>query len=245
MWSIACAEAQSVGEMQMHLGPSTTAAEGRLAARPSAPKQSCEPGSARLGLKAKHDALLYVPKSVKAGKALPLVVLLHGAGGNAEGTVGMMRDQAEEKGFLLLVPQSREYTWDVILGGYGPDVQMVDEALEKTFAQCAVERDKIAVSGFSDGASYALSLGLTNGELFSSVLAFSPGFVAAGELQGRPEVFVSHGIDDNVLPISRCSRRIVPELKGLGYRVDYREFDGGHQVPQDMLETALKGFLRG
>jgi predicted esterase len=34
----------------------------------------------------------------------------------------------------------------------------------------------LAVSGFSDGASYALSIGPANGDLFTHVMAFSPGF---------------------------------------------------------------------
>jgi phospholipase/carboxylesterase len=35
----------------------------------------------------------------------------------------------------------------------------------------------VALGGFSDGASYALSLDLTNGDLFASLIAFSPGFI--------------------------------------------------------------------
>ena len=64
----------------------------------------------------------------------------------------------------------------------------------------------VTVCGFSDGASYALSIGLANGDLFGHVLAWSPGFVAPPEFVGRPRVFVSHGTDDRVLPIDRCSR---------------------------------------
>jgi hypothetical protein len=71
--------------------------------------------------------------------------------------------------------------------------------------------------GLSDGASYALSLGLLNGDLFTHVIAFSPGFVAKGTRRGNPQVFVSHGLRDQVLPIDRCSRRIVRDLRGDDY----------------------------
>ena len=114
----------------------------------------------------------------------------------------------------------------------------LDAALDQVFSRFAVDATRVSIEGFSDGASYALSLGLANGELFSKVVAFSSGFLAPGRLQGRPEVFVSHGVHDRVLPIDRCSRRIVPELEVAGYSVDYREFDGGHTVPKDIAAAA-------
>jgi phospholipase/carboxylesterase len=54
---------------------------------------------------------------------------------------------------------------------------------------------------------------------------------------------VSHGIDDRVLPIDPCSRRLVPALRNSGYDVDYREFDGGHTVPPEMVTAAIARFL--
>ena len=48
---------------------------------------------------------------------------------------------------------------------------------------------------------------------------------------GKPRLFISHGQWDTVLPIARCSRRIVPQLQGAGYDVQYREFNGLHTVP--------------
>jgi phospholipase/carboxylesterase len=37
-------------------------------------------------------------------------------------------------------------------------------------------------------------------------------------------------VRDGVLPIDRCSRRIVPELKRGGFDVLYREFVGEHSI---------------
>jgi phospholipase/carboxylesterase len=128
----------------------------------------------------------------------------------------------------------------VIRGGYGPDVAFLEQALSAVFARFAV--GPLAVSGFSDGASYALSIGLANGDLFGHVLAWSPGFMAPPDLAGRPRVFVSHGTDDRVLPIDRCSRRLVPVLRADGYDVRYEEFEGGHVVPPDVLAASLDWF---
>jgi phospholipase/carboxylesterase len=134
-------------------------------------------------------------------------------------------------------------TWDVIRGGYGPDVRFIDQALAAVFARFAV--GSVAVSGFSDGASYALSIGLANGDLFGHVLAWSPGFMAPAEAVGRPRVFVSHGTDDRVLSIDRCSRRLVPVLRAEGYDVRYDEFAGGHMVPPGILAASLDWLEQG
>jgi phospholipase/carboxylesterase len=101
----------------------------------------------------------------------------------------------------------------------------------------------MAVGGFSDGASYALSLGLVNGSLFRHVIAFSPGFMDPPTTSGKPAIFVSHGTADRVLPIDKCSRRIVPLLKSAGYKVDYREFEGGHTVPPELAKAAYESLV--
>jgi phospholipase/carboxylesterase len=108
-----------------------------------------------------------------------------------------------------------------------------------------VDPGRLAVGGFSDGASYALSLGVDNGDLFSHVLAFSPGFMAPTRRAGSPRFFVSHGTRDGVLPIERCSRRIVPQLERMGYEVTYREFEGGHTVLPEIALEAVGWFTSG
>ena len=140
---------------------------------------------------------------------------------------------------VILAPDSRGSTWDVILGGYGPDVEFIDRALEHVFARVEVDAQRVVLAGFSDGASYVLSLGPGNGDLFTRLVAFSPGFMAPPTRIGRPPICVSHGVRDCVLPIDRCSRRLVPRLRSQGYEVRYEEFDGGHDVPPPLAREAL------
>lgn len=170
-------------------------------------------------------------------------MLLHGAGGSASDILPLMQRHAEERKFLLLAPQSQGATWDLLGAGFGPDIEAIDRALQGIFSTYRADPERIAVAGFSDGASYALSVGLGNGGLFSDILAFSPGFIAPEALVGQPAIFISHGKEDSVLPIDRCSRRIVPRLEERGYQVDFREFEGGHVVPTEMVAAALEPFL--
>jgi phospholipase/carboxylesterase len=118
-------------------------------------------------------------------------------------------------------------------------VAFLDAALRGVFGGHRVDPRRVALAGFSDGASYALSLALGNGDLFTHALAFSPGFAAPPEPVGRPRLFVSHGVADDVLPIGACSRRLVPRLRSAGYEVRYREFPGGHFVPADLASEAM------
>lgn len=218
-------------------------AVGRLAARPGTPSRVVRPGVQRLGLDADRDALMVVPAGYRPDRPAPLVLSLHGAGGDEERGLYPLRVLADASGVILLSPASRGRTWDVILGAYGPDVAFVDRALAAAFARCAVDPARLAVAGFSDGASYALSLAIANGDLFPRVLAFSPGFEAASVAVGRPRFFVSHGTDDRVLPIDRTSRQIVPRLRGAGYDVRFREFVGGHTVPPEIAAEAVAWYL--
>jgi phospholipase/carboxylesterase len=206
---------------------------------PEPPAEPLPPGDRPLGLVAERDPVLHVPPGLVPGRAAPLLVSLHGAGGSVAAGLALLQPSADEHGLLVVAPASRGTTWDAIRDGYGPDVDLIGRALETVFALVPVDPERIAVAGFSDGASYALGLGLANGELFGRIVAFSPGFLPLGGRTGRPAVFVSHGDADDVLPIGRTSRRIVTSLEDDGYDVTYREFAGGHTVPPEVARAAV------
>ncbi|HEX2574378.1 MAG TPA: phospholipase [Polyangia bacterium] len=185
-----------------------------------------------------------MPRSYRPDHPAPLAVMLHGAGGNAMGALGPWMALAEEAGVILLAPESRGATWDVILGRMGPDVAFLDRALEYVFDRFMVDPARIVVEGFSDGASYALTVGLAHGALFRQIVAFSPGFSVPPRRVGSPRIFVTHGVRDPVLPIKACSRVIVPRLEGQGYEVRYVEFPDGHTVPRELAREALEWALQ-
>ncbi len=222
---------------------SAQAAQGALDARPGlAPGDHAgpplPPGVTSLG--GTRPAWIYLPPQAGAGRAVPLVVMLHGAGGSGREMLSAVQDWAAAGGLAVLTPTSLASSWDLIQGALGPDVAAIDRALALTFARVPVDPDAIALGGFSDGASYALSLGIANGALFEHVIAFSPGFARPPRRQGNPRIFVSHGRADRVLPIDACSRALVPRLERAGYEVTYREFDGPHTIPPAVADEALR-----
>jgi phospholipase/carboxylesterase len=192
-----------------------------------------------LGLHNRRDAILQLPQNATQS-SLPLLVMLHGATQSAEDMFWYLGTAHEEAGVAVLAPNSRDTSWDAIENTFGDDVAHLNRALERVFELVAIDPARIAIGGFSDGASYALSLGLINGDLFPSVVAFSPGFVISGAQHGKPRIFISHGTHDHILPIDRCGRPIAANLISRGYEVTFREFDGDHEIPADIARDGLK-----
>jgi phospholipase/carboxylesterase len=224
----------------------------RLAVRSSkhpALAGSAEPGVHRIapGPHGHREALVRVPpRQAEAGQPIPLALMLHGSGGEPAHALDYLEPFASDAGVLLVAPASRDYTWDAILGRRGPDIEAVNHALHWAFDRFLIDPERISVAGFSDGASYALALGLANGDVFGATVALSPGFIPGVQpVVGGSRVFVSHGTGDTVLPIDRCSRRIVQVLREEDYDVTYEEFEGGHVIPPRIAERACRWMLDG
>jgi phospholipase/carboxylesterase len=218
------------------------ASDGHLLSRPpkEAPAVPAATGTQPIGLDRGRDGVIYLPPGL-TGPA-PLFVLLHGATGSAAGITGRTGafTLADELKMVILAPESRERTWDAIRGQFGPDVAFLDKALARVFETVPIDRKRVAIGGFSDGASYAISLGLQNGDLFTHVAAFSPGFFVGNQRRGRPLFYVSHGTRDQILPFDTTSRRIVPMLEEANYSVRFKEFDGPHTVPAPIVREAFE-----
>lgn len=213
----------------------------RIATRPDPGLASSLPlGTSTVRFPHGGEGLLHVPSAEARG----LVVALHGAGGQARAGLGLFEAAAADLGLVVLAPPSAGVTWGAVRGGTDPDTPALAAALSDLFARHPFDADRIAIGGFSDGGSCALTVGLSNGDLFRRIVAFSPGFEAAPERRGRPSVFVTHGVHDQVLPIDRTGRRVVGRLTDEGYDVTYREFDGAHVVPPSLAAEATEWLTR-
>lgn len=228
-----------------------------LRARPQVPPPvAAEPvGPVRLG-----DGIVFVPKSYRPGQPLPVLVMLHGASQRGADMIARLAPVAEARGILIAAPDSGEYTWDMLAARrheaderwgprYGTDPARIDAFLALVFARYAVDPARVALAGFSDGATYALSLGPENRDLFSTLIAFSPGRVAPPHAQGavsgggQIRVFISHGKADRVLPLEETARATAPAFTRRGFRVELRVFEGGHTMPLEVVEGALDWWL--
>ena len=224
-----------------------TVDDATLVKRPAAPTLTASPGVTPLGLSASRDSYLYVPASYNPSNPAPLLVMLHGAGALAQQWMTpTFTSLADETGVVLVAPTSSGFTWDLIANKkYGGDARIVDEAMGEAFKRINVDPARIALGGFSDGASYALSLGLVNGDLFNKLIAFAPGVLIVPWRRGTPGVYIAHGVRDDVINVSKSRDLIVPTIVQRGYTVSYFEFEGGHEVPIDKARQALNWLATG
>lgn len=201
------------------------------------------PGEHLLGLSEERDALLVVPEGLDTTQPLPLLVMFHGAGGFPRKVLPFLQPHVDARKFLLLLPHSQLVTWDIVIGGNGPDLERLDQALAIVASHFTIDPTHLGFMGHSDGASYTLSTGITNGDVASHVIAMSGGFMTVFHQNGAPKVFIAHGVNDEQLPIDSSARRHVEKLKAAAYDVTAIEFNGPHRIQPPIVAIAIAFFL--
>src|SRR5262249_60515022 len=135
----------------------------------------------------------YVTEAARS-RPVPLLVMLHGAGGSPEHLWEAIRRDAEERSVAVLMPASRQWTWDFRRpGNFGFDRAFIDAALASTFGRVPVDPAHVALGGFSAGATFAPSLGTSNGDLFHLIFDFLPTRMEGVGRVGHPALRLGHG----------------------------------------------------
>ena len=203
------------------------------------------------------DAIAYVPAS--AGPRPPLLVLLHGAGHRQREMLERFIPEADTRGIVLLAPTSQGITWDTVETAEEPpsrdsplanavvrrfsssrDAGRVAAAIAALAKQVPVDPDRTVLAGFSDGATFALAMGMSRAYPFAAVIAWSPGIAikVTNPARGR-RVFISHGRQDRILRFADTCGEIVPLVESEGAIVTFMPFDGDHEAPPAVKD----GFL--
>jgi phospholipase/carboxylesterase len=191
-------------------------------------QSSLRPGLSDLNFEGGRSATIFLPPNCRDAVGMPLLCMLHGAAGVYPDTLPVLFELAKRESLIVIAPLSLRRTWDVLYGSYGEDVRFIEGLIGLMVRQHGVNSSRLALAGFSDGASYALTVGLKNGDVFSV---------------GKPQVFISHGSADRMLPVT-SARGIADRLKGDGYHLKFEEFEGGHEVPGAIIEEAVRRVLR-
>jgi len=206
-------------------------------------------------------AALYTPDEIDPAKRYPLLTVLHGAGRQDEALMRAYRFEAQQRQAFVLVARSRHYTWDLIAFASGgaspdgdppalrPDLDFLEYAYDLIYRRYPIDRGRQGLIGYSDGASYALSVGLSNPEHFCAIAAWAAGFVAlddGAEAPGtkRPAVFLEYGTHDEIFPFERVAKPMKRQLEELGCHVTFRADEGGRHWPSgDFQPEALDWFF--
>ena len=144
-----------------------------------------ERGDLRLAIRSGQDDSLqpfrlYVPKSYNAGQKWPLIVLLHGLGGD-EGSyferIPEVTRLAEERGYLLASPRGRSAVGD-LSGQTAGDIFDILEMLKQCYS---IDPRQVFLSGHSSGGGAVVPL-----SLHPRALAQGPVFAALAAVSGVP-----------------------------------------------------------
>jgi phospholipase/carboxylesterase len=234
------------------VAPAPNDGKAFLTARPGASVLTLPRGETHF----EDGATAYRPAALPTGPR-PLLVILHGYPQDPRRFIKAFEPWADRCGALLLAPAAKNDTWDIIAAWldlrdrrtgpartpvlFGPDVRRIDSDLARLFAAAPVDPRQITLLGFSDGASYALSLGLANPQLFRWIVALSPGFAVFPERGTLAQkIFIAHGTRDSRLEFERTRDGIVKPLREAGMDVTFRPFDGDHVFVPVLAREALQ-----
>jgi phospholipase/carboxylesterase len=201
-------------------------------------------GQTRLGLSDEgRDGTLYVPKSYKPGTPMPLLIMLHGFSGWGDNQRRLF-SLADELGFIVMAPESRDITWGKEAPGFDQDVRYIGAAFRHAGSLVEVDFDRVALGGQSDGAGYALTMGRAYGDTFNHLIVLAGGgLIEPIRRQGKPKIYIAHGVQDGTMPIDRSGRKNAAQLKAEGYDVTYHEHPGGHGTPAEVTRESIVWFL--
>lgn len=194
---------------------------------------------------------VYVPKAYSAAKGAPLVIALHGLGGNEDSFFDQYAklppQLAEKHGFLLAAPHGFRvdgFYGSTIMGGDAAARRRVEysekdvmEVLRLMKANYKVDESRIYLIGHSMGAIGTWALGAKYPDIWAALVPFSGvGSPALAERMKAIPQLVVHGDADATVNV-RGSRAMVAALKEAGATVTYLEIPGGSHT--DMVVPNL------
>ena len=178
------------------------------------------------------DYSLYVPESYTPNRNWPLIICLHGAYGRGDHHIWSWLRPAKSRGYILLAPKSLDVTWSILQPER--DAQSVVGMLEGVCGEYAVDRNRVYLSGLSDGGTYTYLLGLGRPDLFAGIAPVAGDFHGIMDDMLRRKqgidlpIFITHGALDHIFPVETI-RSGYSLLGRLGYKAAYEELpDWGH-----------------
>jgi predicted esterase len=199
-----------------------------------------------------HRNLPVLHRGRALDSAQAAVVLLHGRGASAEDILGLA-EEFDLPELAYLAPEAAEHTWypysflapiEQNQPWLDSALQLLAETLQRAI-DTGIERHKIAIVGFSQGACLATEFVARNAVRYGGLVAFTGGLIGppgtkfdyVGELSGTP-CFLGAGDRDPHVPWKRVEES-ASVLSGLGGIVTLRRYPGlPHTINEDEIEQA-------
>jgi predicted esterase len=173
---------------------------------------------------------IFVPPGAGAGKPMPLVVALHGAGGDENAFMdrysGLYKKEAGTRGYLAVAVNGRgPYTG--YRGAAENDVLEVTDLVQKVWK---VDPDRVYLMGHSMGGMGTVAIGFDHAERWAAIApiaGYGQGEAAAAQLAKAPRlpVFIGQGDRDALVPVEGA-RAFQQAAKASGRDLVYEEKAG-------------------
>lgn len=194
--------------------------------------------------------LIVTPDGHDPDRPAPLIIALHGYGDRPENHPRVWGPAADDFGAILAVPQAGRQ----VGGGFGwsgvEEAEVVlDRVLREVDDRFDIDRSRIVLAGFSQGAFLAMALGVRHPELLTGVIpmagAYVPEIDAPPPAEGHePRYYFMSGSQDRAVT---DMRRAAKDFRAAGYKATLRILPGiGHASPDPAggeLSTALRWVL--
>lgn len=186
--------------------------------------------------------LLHVPASYNAKTPVPLLLMLHGRGGDGERISALtgFSKLADEKNFIVVYPDGLDNQWNYVkdVPGYSSmtqdDTGFLLALLDEVRDQYSIDDKRVYVAGFSNGGFMTQRLACDAPERFAAFASVSAaGFGGMVELCQTPSplsfLFI-HGTADGVIPWQGLVRgngyMLAPVNETLAFWASYSGCDG-------------------
>jgi predicted esterase len=174
---------------------------------------------------------VYVPAAYDGKKPFPLVIALHGMGGDENSYFdqyanGAFKTEAEQHGYIVACPKGRGPA-AMYQGDAEKDVLDVLAAVERDYS---IDHGRVYLTGHSMGGFGTWSVALAHPEIFTAIAPISGGGNPSRlSLISRIPALVVHGDNDKTVSVE-SSRVMVAAGKKAGEEIKYIEVPGGSHV---------------
>lgn len=206
--------------------------------------------------------VLNTPSKRPDHEEIPLVILMHGRGADANDLADVAPLLDGPAGYRFLFPNAPK-PWEAAPGmtfgfswfdGWPPSAASISASRDLMFRflnevskRYPTPPGKIVISGFSQGALMALDVGLRTETPIAGIVAMSGGIYEEDlpDLTAKKDlpVLIVHGTADEVIPLP-AARRARQLLERNGLHPEYEEFPMGHHVTQDSMAVVGRFLLR-
>lgn len=204
--------------------------------------------------------LYYIFKEPKIKSAKPpVIILMHGVGSNEKDLFSFANQLPDS--FLVISLRAPielgkdSYGWYHLSFENGKPISnpieaeasrlMIIDFINTLKNKHAFNEKRVYLCGFSQGSIMAYSVGLTVPEKIKGIAIMSgrlleevKPIIAGKDKLKNLNVFISHGTNDNVLPVSNA-REANTYLKQLGINATYKEYPEPHTISNAMFNDLL------